>query len=48
MNRASTSLSARPHTRAGVTLHRPFVGNESPVWLAEIGIMSVPLPRRAH
>ena len=30
--------------RAGVTLHKPFVGSASPVWLAEIGFMHVPLP----
>jgi hypothetical protein len=34
--------------RAGVTVHRSFDANESPVWLAEVGVMSVPLPRRAR
>ena len=33
--------------RAGVTLHSPLFA-AVPVWLAEIGVMSVPLPRLAH
>lgn len=34
--------------RAGVTVHNPFFAMRSPIWLAEVGVMSVPLPRRAH
>jgi hypothetical protein len=34
--------------RAGVTLHRSFADSNSQVWLAEIGVMHVPLPRLAH
>ena len=34
--------------RVGVTIHEPFERDAQPVWLAEIGIMSVPLPRLAH
>jgi len=34
--------------RAGVTLHHSLAGNDSPVWLAEIGVMHVPLPRLTH
>jgi hypothetical protein len=33
--------------RAGVTLHSPLFAAR-PVWLAEIGIMRVPLPRVTH
>jgi hypothetical protein len=33
--------------RAGVTVHGPLFA-ATPLWLAEIGIMSVPLPRRAR
>jgi hypothetical protein len=34
--------------RVGVTIHEPMIHDAQPVWLAEIGIMSVPLPRLAH
>jgi len=34
--------------RAGVTLHRSFVDSDSQLWLAEIGVMHVPLPRLTH
>ncbi|HEX7940316.1 MAG TPA: hypothetical protein VF488_00850 [Gemmatimonadaceae bacterium] len=34
--------------RAGVTLHEPLFMFGSPLWLAEVGIMSVPLPRLTH
>jgi hypothetical protein len=33
--------------RAGVTLHSPLFA-AAPFWLAEVGVMSVPLPRLAH
>ena len=34
--------------RAGVTLHEPLFMLGPPAWLAEVGIMSVPLPRLTH
>ena len=34
--------------RVGVTIHEPLEPDATPIWLAEIGIMSVPLPRLAH
>jgi len=34
--------------RAGVTVHEPLFMFGSPVWLAEVGIMSMPLPRLTH
>ena len=46
---AATVLAHGPvGFRVGVTIHEPFERNAQPVWLAEIGIMSVPLPRLAH
>ena len=33
--------------RVGATMHTPIFGIV-PVWLAEVGVMSVPLPRLAH
>jgi len=34
--------------RVGVTIHEPFERDAQPVWLAEIGVMHVPLPRLTH